>query len=126
MKKWVLAFIVFCFALAPAVSLAKEPDKKGPNQRAYEKADDNARFKRGDEKTMKQNKKASGRQKSERKWGDVGKPKNKRMKANQDANATQEDDATGGKEKREKKEHRYKERKHKGEKGKNKRKSSDE
>jgi hypothetical protein len=52
MKSFIAMLVIVCFAVAPMTALAAQGGKKGPNAKAYEKADDNAKFKRdgqGDE-----------------------------------------------------------------------------
>lgn len=50
MKKWIAVLVTACFLLAPAAAMAKGGKGGGkgphPSDQAYEKADDNARFKR--------------------------------------------------------------------------------
>ena len=46
MKSFIAMLVIVCFAVAPMTALAAQGGKKGPNARAYEKADDNAKFKR--------------------------------------------------------------------------------
>lgn len=52
MRAFIAMLVITCFALAPVTSLAAQGGKKGPDAKAYENADDNAKFKRdgqGDE-----------------------------------------------------------------------------
>lgn len=46
-------FIAWCLAInlfvVPAFAFAAQDDPKGPSDRAYEKSDENAKFRRGDE-----------------------------------------------------------------------------
>jgi len=46
MKTFIAMLVIVCFAVAPMTSLAAQGGKKGPDDNAYEHANDNAKFKR--------------------------------------------------------------------------------
>ncbi|GEM_PF-3057371 len=48
MARIIAILVVVCFVCAPMSSFAAKGGKKGPADKAYEKADDNAKFKRDD------------------------------------------------------------------------------
>lgn len=54
MKKWLVILTVLCFAATPVAVIAKGGKGKGPNasDKAYENANDNAKFMRADDEAM--------------------------------------------------------------------------
>jgi hypothetical protein len=81
MKSFIAMLVIVCFAVAPMTALAAQGGKKGPDAKAYEKADDNAKFKRdgqGDETGDKDIDKDKDQDREKEK--DKGKKKKKQKK----------------------------------------------
>lgn len=91
MKKVIAMLVVFCFLGVPMSSFAAKGGKKGPAGKAYEKADDNAKFKRDnlsediDKKPKKKRKRIEAEEGEDKGQGQQkGKKEKKRKEGAQD------------------------------------------
>jgi len=91
MKRWIAMLVVVCFLGVPMSSFAAKGGKKGPADKAYEKADDNAKFKRDSSEDIDETPKKKRKRIEAEENEDEGQGQKKRKKEKKRKEGAQDD-----------------------------------